>query len=117
MSPSNRPTITPAKPARRPRPRKCATLTPSEISHLLESSVVFVRSHTLYAMALGAGLATRHLNALDLVDVTPDGTSVTEMVVPHRLARPGRRTPGFVLTPGVRRVLARYLLWRRARCA
>ena len=46
-------------------PRKCATFTPSEINHLLESSVVFVRSHTLYAMALGAGLAATHLNTLD----------------------------------------------------
>jgi site-specific recombinase XerC len=100
-----------------PRPHKCPTFTPSEINHLLESSVVFVRSHALYAMALGAGLGATHLNALDLVDVTPDGKYVTSLVVPHRLASRRRKTPSFTLTTSVRQVLARYLAWRRARCA
>ena len=102
---------------RRPRPRKVATFTPIEVSRLLEASEVFVRSHTLYVMALGAGFAARHLHALDLVDVTPNGGAVTELVAPYRLAGPGRKTPSFVLAPEIRRALARYLVWRRARCA
>src|SRR5262249_3277755 len=32
-------------------------------------------------------------------------------------ARAGKEAPTFVLTPGVRQVVARYLAWRRARCA
>jgi len=117
MSSSPRAKASTTKAWRKRRSSKCATLTPSEINRLLESSVVFVRSHALYAMALGAGLATSHLHALDLMDVTSDGTFVTELVAPHRLVRQGRRTPSFALTPAVRRALVRYLVWRRARCA
>jgi len=102
---------------KRHRPHNCATLTPSEITLLLESSLVFVRSHALYALALGAGLATRHLHALDLGDVTRDGTLVVERVSPRRLTRSTRRAPSFVLNVAVRRALSRYLTWRRARCA
>jgi len=109
----------PSWPARRrlPRPRKVPPMAPGDIGFLLESSVVFVRSHALYAMALGAGMRTRHLHALDLGDVSPDGTLVNEVVTPHRLAKPGKEAPRFVLTPELRQVVAAYLAWRRARCA
>jgi hypothetical protein len=109
----------PSWPARRHlrQRRKVPAMAPGDIGFLLESSVVFVRSHTLYALALGAGMRTRHLHALDLGDVSPDGTLVNEVVTPHRLEKAGKQAPSFVLTPGLTQVVARYLAWRRARCA
>src|SRR4051812_38622655 len=116
MSPSTRSKRSASNPPRKPRPRTCVTLTPFEISHLLESSVAFVRTHTLYAMALGAGLSARQLNALDISDVAPHDATVVGTATSHRAVRGVRKLPALDAVPGVRRALARYLVWRRARC-
>jgi hypothetical protein len=91
------------------RTPKRRALTGEEQALMLFHVAPYLRSVTLYVLALRFGLGARALSALDIGDVSPDGRS------PHEALRLGAGTlPLFppALGTEVSRTLSRYLAWR-----
>lgn len=82
-------------------------LSDDEQDLLLYEVFPFVRTFTLYVLALRVGLGARQLNALNIGDVSPDGRRVRDGL----LVRSGSPS-ALSLDNGARRAVGRYLDWR-----
>ena len=91
------------------------TLTAAEQKAILRATAANIRDHTIFSMALGAGLRLAELVGLNVGDVfAPDGTPRVRVRIRPEIARGGRAADVFLPDRLVTK-LTRFWRWKRGR--